>query len=671
MDILQGFLDILRFGERDSSNIGKQKFLSASFIGGPRDMRQRYMDAIALVRCFGKPDLFITMICNLTWTEIKEYLWTIDEAQNRPDLISRVFRAKVEELKTYISKRNIFGKIVAFMYTVEFQKREAYDGIISAELSDANLDKKLRSLVLKHMMHGPCGNLNPTNSCMKKNGLCKFNYPKSFAEQTAKGSDSYPIYKRRNTGEVVKVREQYLDNSWVVPYNAFLLGKFNCHMNVEVCSDIKVVKYIYKYICKGHDKIAFYVHNNDTNKEIDEIKEYQSARWVSPPEAVCRLFGFSISEMYPSVYHLQVHLKEQQFVFFKGNTDINTIVNNPMIKKIMLTEFFQMNRSNKDAIKLNLLYKEFPEHFVWSTTDKTWIRRQQRCAIEAASYQMSYSLRRLFATLLVYCNPANPKEIWKQFEESMLEDYRVLPNVERKDIQYQVLNQINDVLHSMGHNVNEYELIPESVRPSILEKEANEELFFIDGPGGTGKTFLCRALLAIVRSKGYIALATATSGVAASILPGGRTANSRFKIPIDIDENFSCNISKQSSAAYSRVVLTTKNDFVNEINDIIIAKFPEKVTTFVGFDETVEPNDQSQFEDLLHSLNPAGLPPYKLTLKENCPFILLCNLNPYEGLCNGTRLICCDIKTNVISAKIATGDFKNKHVFIPRIPLLS
>ncbi|XP_019246007.1 PREDICTED: uncharacterized protein LOC109225707 isoform X1 [Nicotiana attenuata] len=487
------------------------------------------------------------------------------------------------------------------------------------------------------------------------------------------------------------------------------------------------------------------------------------------------------------------------------------------------------------------------------------------CMSEAASYQTPYSLRRLFATLLVYCSPANPKEIWKQFEESMSEDFRVLRNVERKDIQYQVLNQINDILHSMGHNVNEYELIPETVRASILEKEAKEVFFertitvseedillhkklnakqlkaynviidrvfskkpgafFIDGPGGTGKTFLYRALLATVRSKGYIALATATSGVAASILPGGRTAHSRFKIPIDIDENFSCNISKQSSTAglirdaklivwdevsmakkrmldvfdlllkdlmdtnilfggkvvvfggdfrqtlpvvrngkkkdfisesllYStiwdeleklqlsenmraktdpafcdylmrigngqervntnnkielpdsmiipftteeesldhlfavtfsnvhtcssnpfladaRIVLTTKNDFVNEINDILIAKFLEKATTFVGFDETVEPNDQSQFEDLLHSLNPAGLPPYKLTLKENCPIILLRNLNPYEGLCNGTRLICCDIKTHVISAKIATGDFKNKHVFIPRIPLLS
>ena len=126
-----------------------------------------------------------------------------------------------------------------------------------------------------------------------------------------------------------------------------------------------------------------------------------------------------------------------------------------------------------------------------------------------------------------------------------------------------------------------------------------------------------------------------------------------------------------TSKTDSRVVLTTKNDFVNEINDILIAKFPEKATIFIGIDETIEPNNQSQFEDLLHTLNPAGLPPYKLTLKENYPIILLRNLNPYEGLCNGTRLICCDIKTHVISAKIATGDFKNKHVFIPRIPLLS
>ncbi|CAA0842066.1 Unknown protein [Striga hermonthica] len=71
--------------------------------------------------------------------------------------------------------------------------------------------------------------------------------------------------------------------------------------------------------------------------------------------------------------------------------------------------------------------------------------------------------------------------------------------------------------------------------------------FFIDGPGGTGKSFLYRALLATIRSRGNIALATATSGIAASILPGGRTAHSRFKIPIDLSALKTCRISKQSS----------------------------------------------------------------------------------------------------------------------------
>ncbi|XP_019240496.1 PREDICTED: uncharacterized protein LOC109220481 [Nicotiana attenuata] len=373
-------------------------------------------------------------------------------------------------------------------------------------------------------------------------------------------------------------------------------------MNVEVCSDIKVVKYLYKYICKGHDKIAVYVHDNDTNKEIDEIKEYQSTRWVSPPEAAWRLFGFSISEMYPSVYHLQLHLNGQQLVSFKDKTwtlrqqrgAVGRIVTcHPTEGERYYLRLLLLNvRGPKSYADLQTINGERYNTFRESAEKRGLLHCDNSlidCMAEAASYQMPYSLRSLFVTLLVYCNPANPKEIWKQFKESMSEDYKVLPNVERKDIQYQVLNQINDILHSMGHNINEYELIPEKVQLSILEKEAKEVFFertisvseedillqkklntkqlkaynvvidrvfskkpgafFIDGPGGTEKTFLYRALLATIRSKGYIALATATSGVAASILPGGRTAHSRFKIPIDIDENFSCNISKQSSTA--------------------------------------------------------------------------------------------------------------------------
>lgn len=119
-------------------------------------MRQRYMDAIALIQYFGKPDLFITMTCNPSWLEIEEHLVSTDETQNRPDLISRIFRAKIEELKIDILRKNLFRKVLAFMHTVEFQKRglphahfliilsnehklltlEAYDKIISVELPD-------------------------------------------------------------------------------------------------------------------------------------------------------------------------------------------------------------------------------------------------------------------------------------------------------------------------------------------------------------------------------------------------------------------------------------------------------------------------------------------------------------------------------------------------------
>nr|XP_018623819.1 ATP-dependent DNA helicase PIF1-like [Nicotiana tomentosiformis] len=126
-----------------------------------------------------------------------------------------------------------------------------------------------------------------------------------------------------------------------------------------------------------------------------------------------------------------------------------------------------------------------------------------------------------------------------------------------------------------------------------------------------------------------------------------------------------------ASSMTCRVILTTKNDFVDEINDLLIAQFPGDPKTYVAFDETIEANDQSQYEIFLHTLHPAGLPPHKLTLKKYCPVMLLRNLNLCEGLYNGTRLISCDLRKHVINAKIATGDFKNTHVFIPRIPFLS
>lgn len=76
----------------------------------------------------------------------------------------------------------------------------------------------------------------------------------------------------------------------------------------------------------------------------------------------------------------------------------------------------------------------------------------------------------------------------------------------------------------------------------------NGGIIFIDAPGGTGKTFLLNLILAKIRSQRKIALAVASSGIAATLIEGGRTAHSTFKLPLNINqmETSSCNIDKKS-----------------------------------------------------------------------------------------------------------------------------
>ncbi|XP_074304122.1 uncharacterized protein LOC141638675 [Silene latifolia] len=73
--------------------------------------------------------------------------------------------------------------------------------------------------------------------------------------------------------------------------------------------------------------------------------------------------------------------------------------------------------------------------------------------------------------------------------------------------------------------------------------------FFVDGPGGTRKTYLYNALYAEVHLMAKIVLPTATSGIAASNIPSGRTTDSRFKLPVDLDSSLSCDVPKQGSLA--------------------------------------------------------------------------------------------------------------------------
>ncbi|XP_027174684.1 uncharacterized protein LOC113774336 [Coffea eugenioides] len=145
---------------------------------------------------------------------------------------------------------------------------------------------------------------------------------------------------------------------------------------------------------------------------------------------------------------------------------------------------------------------------------------------EASLFHMAYEMRRLFAMLLVYSYIENQtREVLVEKSIKVLEED---------------LNAISLLNQNQRHAF-------EVIFKRIYENKSG--VFFVDGPGGTRKSFLYRALLVDIRSKSYIALAIATSGIAASTLPRGRTVHSQFKIPIDTSEDRAYKISKQSSLA--------------------------------------------------------------------------------------------------------------------------
>ena len=190
------------------------------------------------------------------------------------------------------------------MYTIEFQKRglphahlllflhldnkypssDKIDQIILAEIPSQQDDPELYSLVKTHMVHGPCGTLNPGSPCMKEGKCSRFD-PKMFQPHTVLDVDGFPVYRRRNNGHAIEKNGVIIDNRYIVPYNPRLLRKYQAHINIEWCNQSTSIKYLFKYINKGYDRVTVILihedndetHNGGTHN--DEIKEYLDCRY--------------------------------------------------------------------------------------------------------------------------------------------------------------------------------------------------------------------------------------------------------------------------------------------------------------------------------------------------------------------------------------------------------
>ena len=112
---------------------------------------------------------------------------------------------------------------------------------------------------------------------------------------------------------------------------------------------------------------------------------------------------------------------------------------------------------------------------------------------------------------------------------------------------------INHNVSLLNHEqLSTYQSILKSIHDEdvkTIDIETNNNCHFIDAPGGTGKTFLSNTILATVREKGDIAIAVSTTAIAALLLHGGRTAHSKFQLPLDCKPEMLCNISARSTKA--------------------------------------------------------------------------------------------------------------------------
>jgi ATP-dependent DNA helicase PIF1 len=176
------------------------------------------------------------------------------------------------------------------------------------------------------------------------------------------------------------VRKHEMDNRWVVPYNPYLLQYFNCHINVEAYGSIKAVKYLFKYIYKGHDSACITVGDatvDDNNGGVDKIKQYKDTMWVTPPEALWRIYGFNLSKNYPPIMQLQLHLSGMNMVGYQQNQNIDDVLKRQGSEQSMLTEYFKKNKTDEDARKI--LYPDFPEFYTWNSEggEKFWNKRKK------------------------------------------------------------------------------------------------------------------------------------------------------------------------------------------------------------------------------------------------------------------------------------------------------
>jgi len=395
-------------------------------------------------------------------------------------------------------------------------------------------------------------------------------------------------------------------------------------------------------------------YDTDTNT-INEVREYLDCRYICEQDACWRILGYDIHRHHPAVERMPVHLPNENFITFSARARMDRVVSEEFLRKTMLTEWFTCNQLNPDArvltysqfpsrwkwehknrvwerrhrqqgkigrlhyvhpsggeqyylrmllliVKGAVSYQDlrFHNHIHHSTfkeacrsrgllgDDREWYDAFD----EAAGWATSAQLRKLFVTMIVFCQVGDEnaffEKVWQLLADDIQYQFRDIigdPNYQMPEANARdyLLEELASIFVQNGRNIREFNL-PEKTGDSYsasYNRLIDEELsyapdplvdmdnptvtlntdqthafttivdrvmkneprfFFVSGYGGTGKTYLWNRIVIYLRAQQRIVLTVASLGVASLLLPGGRTAHSRFKIPCDLDDTSVCDI---------------------------------------------------------------------------------------------------------------------------------
>ncbi|XP_074284152.1 uncharacterized protein LOC141608706 [Silene latifolia] len=495
-------------GDVEPSFAGSRLIVPSSLVGGGPYMRVNYLDTMTICRWFGYPDLFISFTCNPKWPEITRFVRNRGlNPEDRPDILSRVFKIKLEELMIDLKERHIFGRVRAVVYTIEFQKRglphahillflhredkfpEAadIDKIISAEIPNPVENPVLHAVVCTHMIHGPCGTAKPRSPC-------RFTLP---GEQSVVFDDEDPI------DEVLEKSSMGVSKflSWI---------KINSseEEELQIAKDLLYCQFPTKF-----------VWNKDQREWTLRKQNFKIGRLQHVPP-IC-------GELYFMRTMLN-HVKGP-----KSYEDIRRV-----------------NGTLYDT------YREACYAYGLIGDDKEYIDAIE----EASEWASGFYLRNLFATLLLSGTLSMPSRVWEATWSLLADDilhrqHNILQNrgleLTDEELKNYALIDIEASLQLNGSSLARFEGMPLpdtsstthhantmvmdelSYDKESLQAEHASQLSSMTDEQTTVYNEIMEAI-ASNQGGGFFV------GIAATLIPGGRTAHARLGIPINLTENSTC-----------------------------------------------------------------------------------------------------------------------------------